>query len=247
MTFHSLLSDTRPPAAAGALIQPKEPRDAARPWFSRHPGIANESEVLFLALVRVWNAENVPQQLEWASQILVEESRLLELGDAWRPQNGAAWEPNEKKLGSLLTPMLRQLRAAASTGFLEQACKAMQSLHNLPGQCDGLNVNQLRYWLREPPREPGASKKKGGGGIERWKGRALVAVAKLVKRHGPALRRALQLKEAIDDVPSAAAVISELTAKVKTAETEREKAVARSKKSADAHRKAQTKLVTKKL
>ena len=141
---------------------------------------------MFLALVRVWEAEPVPEIDAWAKEILGEERRVQELGENWTRPTSSEWAASGK-IGRLLEPMRAHLSAAGGAEFLEQARKAMQELL-LPGQVDGLTVGNLKYYLKEKPVEWDATKpKKGFRGCARWQGVALVGVAALVKRHGAEL------------------------------------------------------------
>mmetsp|Transcript_26600 Transcript_26600/g.65819 ORF Transcript_26600/g.65819 Transcript_26600/m.65819 type:complete len:133 (-) Transcript_26600:175-573(-) len=127
------------------------------------------------------------------------------MGDEWEPADTEAWAEKGGRAGNMIAPMKAGLACAGSAQVLQQLCKAMQSLE-LPGHRDMLQPGMLKHYLNskpmpcEPP--PARRKAKARLGVARWKGRALVAVARLVKRHGPALRQALRTDEAIEVIPT---------------------------------------------
>ena len=54
-------------------------------WFDPKPGLPNEAEVLFYAILVANIDWSVPDLDLWASKVLEEERRRLELGSDWTP------------------------------------------------------------------------------------------------------------------------------------------------------------------
>ena len=198
-----------------------------------------------LALLLVCVDMRVADLNNWARDVLVEERRVQELGDAWKPSDMSAWSTARGTVGATLKPMEQalQLRTEAT---LENVSKAMQYLR-LPGHLDGLRVDLLQRWLYDVPKEKDAkSKHKGGAGRLRCYGRALVQAAALVFRRGVLLRTALGVTDDVgaEEVLSARDEIAQLKARLAEAEQARaaeqqraERAAADTRKAQDKHRK----------
>ena len=198
-----------------------------------------------LALLLVSVDMRVADLHQWAREALVEERRVQELGDDWKPLDASSSWSMKGKAGAMLQPMERalQLRTPAT---LENVTKAMQHLR-LPGHRDGLRVDLLQRWLYKIPTEKAAkSKKKGASGRLRCFGRALVQAAALVFRRGVLLRTALGHTDNVtaEEVLSARDEIAQLKARLAEAEQARaaeqqraEREAADKCKAQDAHRK----------
>ena len=58
-------------------------------WWSPRPGLPNESEVLFFALLRLGDAANAAEAAEWAASVL--RTSAAGSGERW-PPSGVEWK-----------------------------------------------------------------------------------------------------------------------------------------------------------
>jgi hypothetical protein len=171
-------------------------------WFNRPPGLPNDTEVLFLALL-VAACGKVSDVTAWAALLAPEAPRFTEQGSAWEPSDSTLWKGPGSQVAVALKPLLA-IYSGLSIGkeLLATVAKALQGWEHGGGARDDLGVVQLRNYLDNPPEDfkPRGWKKKGGP--PRWQGGMAAQVAELVKRHGPALRKALKLDVPLEELPT---------------------------------------------
>ena len=184
-------------ACADLNLEPKEVRASAIHWFERGGKVPNDKETLFFALLACWHADGKAEQQEWSSLVLERHEA------AWKvaQEDGAGWQvpADWKRPGHACTRLITDSYSAEwSADMLHHIGAAMQ-LWRHAGQMDNLTPGRLkehRTWARD------AKVRKQGLATARLHA-AIVPAARLLKSHGPTLRRLLKLDETCESVPSA--------------------------------------------
>ena len=80
-------------------------RASDKAWFDPKPGLPNEAEVLFYAIL-VANIDWTVADLDlWASKVLEEEPHRLELGSDWTPPDNEWWRSSRKAAAASFEPL----------------------------------------------------------------------------------------------------------------------------------------------
>ena len=159
--------------------QPKEARKASTNWFDHKPGKANDTEMLFFALLVIAAAPRVDELDAWADNVL-SQSHSTAVPTEW---------VISKKVN--VPPIYRRVEAAYKAckpnALLDKIGAILQVAPDAGGKVEGLRAPQLKHHF--------TSKQKDAQ--KRWKTpAALKVIATLVKRRGVALRRLIH-----DDTP----------------------------------------------
>ena len=174
------LIPTRAPAAEIELEQ-KGLRAASVPWFDPQGASANDTEILFVALLVIVARESVSELDKWASEVLEHEAAFAECSETGLP---AEWRISQK----LPVPAIYQRIHTAyqarggSNATLDKIGKAINLFPRPGGKVGPLGHVQLKHHFTA----------KNKAVQKRWKSpAALFAIARLVKRHGVELRQLL--------------------------------------------------------
>ena len=201
-----------------------EPKKVGKNWFSADKGAANDTEVLFFALLVTHFRESVNELDKWASDVLAQQSAFLSGGDL----------PD-----SLLTsrrvkvpPLLQRVHAAYSAEhtveMLEKIGKAIQQWPGAGG-IEDLTPSSLGHHR--------SSTKKNTQ--QRWKQpAAFFATAQLIKSHGIELRKLLGDETPRNELVTPRQQITKLEKESASRQKELEATQSTLFATADAHRKA---------
>ena len=162
-------------------------RASDKAWFDPKPGLPNEAEVLFYAIL-VANIDWTVADLDlWASKVLEEEPRRLELGSDWNPPDNEWWRSSRKAAAASFEPLRVAIQQTEwGKPALDHVGAAMQRWRGA-GRCDELSHQELYRQVRKDRPVHGPKPPKG-----RPRPRyeyAVVEVAALVKRRGAQLRK----------------------------------------------------------
>lgn len=209
----------------------KAPRAESNAWFDRKPGIANDTEVLFFALLILSSGERADTLDDWADTVLRpnEASYLSEGAAAWKIP--AEWKGLRNQKAPIMNIVLEAYDASRDADELNRIGAALQAWRG-KGQCSGLEQHHLRQhfsWAREL-----RGKKRAGVLMERLQ-RSLVAVAALVKsrRSGSQLRTLLKLHESAHQAPSPVEELADAKRKAEKLEEQLEECRAEKKRCQD--------------
>jgi hypothetical protein len=162
-------------------------------WFDTAHEDANDSEMLFFALLLISCAASVASLEEWARKVLREKPAAESARAAWKaPTEG--WG-KVGKLSKLFAPLDDAYMNTSWTDYELDTIGAAMRLWDGAGRHDKLTHTQLRTHLslgRDLKLRAARRDKKMGGPL-RWRSWTIVNVAELVLRHGVALRKALKL------------------------------------------------------
>ena len=209
---------------AGPDFEPARQHKAASVvWFDKEPGLPNDTEILFLALLVVKNAESAGAASKWAADVL----RFSPSGavpEVWPPPGAPEWAGK----GPNAAPLYQTLEKAYKPGWtwpaLESICLAIRSFDGV-GQHDNLQPHHLREHIKAKPPGPKLAGAKRAPPV-RWKSPAILQVARLVKRDGAQLRQLLRLDAPREEVPTLRAQLAEARVQVEQMEAEAAKAKA---------------------
>ena len=195
-------------------------RASDKAWFDPKPGLPNEVEVLFYAIL-VANIDWTVADLDlWASKVLEEEPHRLELGSDWTPPDNEWWRSSRKAAAASFEPLRVAIQQTEwGKPALDHVGAAMQRWRGA-GRCDELTHQELYRQLRKDRPVHGPKPPKGRPRM-RFE-YAVVEVAALVKRRGAQLR-----KEFKSDAPrgiTMGAELAQLQKEKKTALADLEKA-----------------------
>ena len=184
--------------AAGCGKAARESESQKVSWYETDPGLPNDTEVLFLALLRVQDAASAAEAAEWAAAVL--RSAAAGSGESWPPA-GAEWKPVGGRPSPLCKPMHRVLaELPASEARLEPIRTAMKAWRRA-GERGDLQLHHLQNYIRNLPLGPAVSTKTKP--VQRWRSAGILKVAALIKEHGPELRKLLRLDVPAEEVLSA--------------------------------------------
>lgn len=134
----------------------KAARKPAKVWFDWTPGPANDTEMLFYALLVLHAGEPIATLEDWAKRVLSEQPRYLELGDDWRPPMTTEWTTKGKLIASNFKPMYDAYNKTWPNAELEQIGVVIQGQRVCDGRCGELMPDHLRQQLNRkkgaPPR-----------------------------------------------------------------------------------------------
>lgn len=235
-------------APAAPEVKPTQAYADPLKWFTPGSGMANPTEVLFMALLMVYAADSKAELVAWATQVLLEERRAAELGPNWSPPAGVAgW----KGRGPVPAPLWQPIKAAYdqmwSTELLNQLGLAIgrwAGPEAYAGLCAGhlKRHKQEAFGFKSSPKDP-----KPGA---RWRTGAICQVAAMVKHRHAELEAGLLTTE----LPLPVAAVQLLAAMEQQAKLKDElkveqgrvsEAKTEAKRARDAHRLAAARLKTK--
>jgi hypothetical protein len=128
-------------------------------WWSTAAGLPNDTEVLFLALLRVQDAASAAEAAEWAAAVL--RFKAAGSGESWPPA-GAEWKSVGGRPAPLCKPMHRSLaELPASAARLEPVRTAMKAWRGAGARGDLELQHLTKYIRKEPPgpKPPGGKSK----------------------------------------------------------------------------------------
>ena len=184
--------------SAGTEKPARKPQSLKVSWWETDPGLPNDSEVLFLALLRLADAASAAEAAEWAAAVL--RTSAAGSAESWPPA-GPEWKSVGGQPAPLDKPLHRSFKLLkASKARLEPIRLAMKAWRRAGARGD-LELHHLQNYIRqEPPGpKPLGSKSKGP---PRWRSAGVLDVATLVKKHGPELRKLLRLDVPAEEVLS---------------------------------------------
>jgi hypothetical protein len=121
-------------------------------------------------------------------------------GEEWAPKEPNNWKYHGSKPGAALSLVHAvHEKGIWSKPYLDRIGEAMQRWP-AAGAVENMQCQQLQYYLRSPPKGVRVNLKKESPA--RWKGGMTALVADLVKREGPALRRAVQADSPDEQLPT---------------------------------------------
>jgi len=184
--------------AAGCGKAARESESQKVSWYETAPGLPNDTEVLFLALLWVQDAASAAEAAEWAAAVL--RFKAAGSGESWPPA-GAEWKSVGGRPSPLCKPMHRVLaELPASEARLQPIRTAMKAWRGA-GERGDLQLHHLQNYIRNLPLGPAASTKTKP--VPRWRSAGILKVAALIKEHGPELRKLLRLDVPAEEVLSA--------------------------------------------
>ena len=122
-------------------------------WWDRQPGLPNDSEVLFFALLCVQTANSAAHAAEWAAAVL--RTAAAGSGESWPPA-GDEW----KSVGGCPAPLWELLHRSIhvlprSAARLEAVRTAMKAWRRAGARGD-LQVHHLQNYMKKEPKGPTA-------------------------------------------------------------------------------------------
>ena len=179
----------------GTAANAKEPRASSVVWFESGEADANDTEVLFFALLLVSLAMREKERAaldSWAAKVLAEAAAAFQLRAQWQPSDG--WGKTNK-VSKLFDPMARAYGCQRSAEELDTIGKAIQSWHGA-GQFNGLCASRLQnHWRGKTFGFRRSKKLDLKSAPPRWRTWQICSVAELVAKRGAALRSALRRTE----------------------------------------------------
>ena len=173
--------------------EPKQPKADPVSWFFRGPGHADDHEVLFYAFLIARTPILAKDQHEWANEVVrFEMKRAEDLKEHWRPTERWGKKNGVSKIFDVIESAFR---CTAWPADVLDEIGAQMSLWHGPGRFDNLKKCQLADYLKTNPPGVSANPKKPNG-TPRWRTWRVVHVAELLLKHGPKLRRPLELEAA---------------------------------------------------
>ena len=129
-------------------------RATAISWFERKSGPANDTEIIFYALLLCQSANSVAELDQWVQKVLSQAQRVEELGTKWTPPKEPDWQGS----GGQLAPIFKYMQDAYRFGgqpnaFYDNVGAAIQSCA-VEGSVDGLGCSQLRDHIKTDPQGP---------------------------------------------------------------------------------------------
>ena len=140
----------------------------------------------------------------WASKVLEQEPRRLELGSDWTPPDNPWWKSSRKAAAAAFEPLREAIRPGKWKNVeLDHVGAAMQRWRGA-GRCDELGHQELLRQLRTDDRKVTGPKDRKGKSRPRYE-HAVIEVAAFVKRRGAELR-----KQFNSDAPRGITMVAEL-------------------------------------
>ena len=120
-------------------------------WYETDPGLSNDTEVLFLALLRVQDAASAAEAAEWAAAVL--RTSAAGSGESWPPA-GPEWKSVGGQPAPLNEPLHRSFKLLpASEARLEPIRLAMKAWRRA-GERGDLQLHHLQNYIRKDPPGP---------------------------------------------------------------------------------------------
>ena len=114
-------------ALAESDVEAKETHEQSLPWFEPSGKAANDSEILFLALLLMQTRISVAGLNEWASEVLKLEPEFKLLGSTYKLPATAKWQMAGAKPGAMLEPLAKAYNGVWHRESLDAISTAMQA------------------------------------------------------------------------------------------------------------------------